>query len=289
MPNERHHQPKRQRNKHCHYLNHDILAYLQYLSTQKTYNNFYTSTDEIHTSVDFFYLNNSNRKENKMSKAIGSVLGTNVKADTSAGDSYLNYLKNYDTSYSDNASHLMGQEAYRLSQSLSTMPDFIYSVDGSDDARQRAENAVYQSYLDKLTPQYQTQMADLETRLANQGLSVGSEAYQRAVNDLTQQQNNALNQARYNSVTAGQDAFTQSLNNSISAAELNNNARINAVNQIYTLLQNTPTGYENRLNQYSVQQGVASQRAAAEQQSFNNTMAMIQAISGTAGAAMGGI
>ena len=211
-----------------------------------------------------------------MSKAIGSVLGTNVKADTSAGDSYLNYLKNYDTSYSDNASHLMGQEAYRLSQSLSTMPDFIYSVDGSDDARQRAENAVYQSYLDKLTPQYQTQMADLETRLANQGLSVGSEAYQRAVNDLTQQQNNALNQATYNSVTAGQDAFTQSLNNGISAAELNNNARINAVNQIYTLLQNTPTGYENRLNQYSVQQGVNAQRAAAKQQSFNNTMSVLK-------------
>lgn len=211
-----------------------------------------------------------------MSKAIGSVLGTNVKADTSAGDSYLKYLQNYDTLYSDNASNLMGQEAYRLSQSLSSMPDFIYSVDGSDEARQQVENAVYQSYIDKLTPQHQMQMADLETRLANQGLSVGSEAYQRAVNDLTQQQNNALNQAAYNSVTAGQDAFAQSLNNSINAGNFNNNSRINAVNQIYTLLQNTPTGYENRLNQYSIQQGVNAQRSAAKQQSFNNTMSVLK-------------
>ena len=224
-----------------------------------------------------------------MSKAIGSVLGTNVKANTSAGDSYLKYLQNYDTTYADVSSALMGEEAYRLAASLSSMPDFIYSVDGSDEARQRAETATYQSYLDKLTPQFQAQTADLETRLANQGLSVGSEAYQRAINDLTQQQNNALNQAAYHSVSAGQDAFAQSLADGINEANLNNNSRVNTVNQIYTLMQNMPTEYENRLNQYAVKQGTVNQQAAAQQQSFNNTIAMLKTMSGAAGAVLGGI
>ncbi len=209
-----------------------------------------------------------------MSKAVGSVFGSKAKADTSAGDNYLSYLMNVDTSTADNANAAMGQEALRMSQNLSSMPDTVYTVNASDDARLRAEQATYQSYLDKLTPQFQTQMSDLETRLANQGLSVGSQAYQRAVNDLTSEQNAALNQAAYTSVLNGQQAYTRSLEDSINAGTFTNNARTNAIGQINSLLQNSPSSYENQANIYAVRQGIAQQRAAADQQTVNNMLGL---------------
>ncbi len=211
-----------------------------------------------------------------MSKAIGSVFGGNVKADTSAGDNYLSYLQGYDTTAADTATANMAQEALRLSQNLSSMPNTVYSVNGSDDARRRMEQSTYQSYVDKLTPQFQNQMSDLETRLANQGLSVGSSAYQRAIGDLTREQNSALNQAAYTSVINGQDAYSQSLQDSINAANYTNTARQNTISEIYNLLQNSPTGYENQSNIYATAQGVAQQRAQAQQQSYNNAMAVLK-------------
>ena len=222
-----------------------------------------------------------------MSKAVGSVLGTNVKANTRAGENYLSYLKSVDTTLSDSASSAMAREANQMAQSLSTVPDMVYRIEASDAARQRAENATYQAYLDKLLPQHQTQTADLETRLANQGLSVGSEAYQRAMNDLTAQHNDALNQAAYTSVLKGQDAFSNCLKDALTAGTFTNNARQAGINQIYTLLQNTPTEYENQANIYATQQGIAHQKAAAQQQSLNNTFNTLSAIGNTAGYAAG--
>lgn len=222
-----------------------------------------------------------------MSKAVGSVLGTNVKANTRAGENYLSYLQNIDTTLADKASSAMATEANQMAQSLLTAPEMVYGVDGSDMARQRTENATYQAYLDKLLPQHKTQMADLETRLANQGLSVGSQAYQRAVNDLTSQHNDALNQAAYNSVLKGQEAFSNSLKDSINAGSFTNNARQSGISQIYGLLQNSPSSYENQANIYAVQQGIANQQANAKQQSFNNTMGALSAIGNTAGYAAG--
>ncbi len=222
-----------------------------------------------------------------MSKAVGAVFGAKSKADTGAGDNYLSYLMNVDTSVADNTNAAMGQEALRLSQNLSSIPNQVYSVSGSDDARLRAEQATYQSYVDKLTPQFQTQMSDLETRLANQGLSVGSQAYQRAVNDLTSEQNAALNQAAYTSVLNGQKAYTQSLEDSINAGNFTNNARTNTIAQIYSLIQDSPSSYDNQANIYAVQQGIAQQRAATEQQRFNNMLGILSLAGDAVGTIVG--
>lgn len=218
-----------------------------------------------------------------MSKAIGSVLGTNVKANTSPAQNYLDYLKTLNTSYADNATNAMGAEAERLANGLESLPEWQMSVDASDAAAQRAENAVYQSYVDKLSPLHAKQTQDLETRLANQGLSVGSEAYQRAMADLQSSQNNALNQAAYQSVSAGQNAFNQSFSNALSAANFTNNARQNYINSIYNLLQNAPTEYEKQMNIYATQTAMAAQKAQAKQQSFNNTVGALSSVIQTGG------
>jgi len=185
-----------------------------------------------------------------MSKALG-FSGSKASMNPGAMQA-LNYLNNLDTSISDNTTAILAQNGYNLAQSLSTRPDYIYSIDGSDSARQRVENSVYNSYIDKLTPQFANQTADLETRLQNQGLSIGSEAYQRAMTDLQNSQNNALNQAAYNSILNGQNAFNNNINNSIAVGNFSNNARQNAVNEVLALLSKSPSGYDVAMNKYQI-------------------------------------
>ena len=103
------------------------------------------------------------------------------------------------------------------------------------------------------------------------------------MNDLAEQQNNALKQAAYNSVTAGQDAFNNYLKNQLLGANYTNTARQDYLNGIYKLLQNAPTNYEKQLNMYAVQNGMAQQQANARQQSFNNTMGAVSGLLQTGG------
>lgn len=186
------------------------------------------------------------------------------KQDTTPYKNYSNYLKSVDTSNVDNTLGNLTNYAQNASQNLANsewylptvsegdyyrpqvnqsdwyMPevnkedwyrpeinrdDWRFDVDASDEARQRAEQATYQSYMDKLTPQFQQQTADLQNDLINKGLSIGSEAYERAMTDLQNNQNNALNQAAYQSVLNGQNAYSQSLNDEIAAGNFGNNAQ----------------------------------------------------------------
>lgn len=225
-----------------------------------------------------------------MSKSIGKIFGAGGASTSynTAENEILKYLKNIDTSVADDSNANMAQQAYSLSQTLANRPNYIYSVDGSDAARERIENATYNSYVDKLTPQFQQQTSDLQTRLANQGLSVGSEAYQRAMNDLQSQQNDALNQAAYKSVEAGQNAFSKSLQDAISAGNFTNSARVLPINEIYALLQNSPTEYEKNMQMYQIQNSAENRintNKAANAQAQNQLGMNI--ISGAAGALMG--
>jgi hypothetical protein len=102
--------------------------------------------------------------------------------------------------------------------------DWTYSVDASEQARQQAQDATYNSYMDRLNPQFERQTADYATMLQNKGIPVGSEAYSRAMSDLQDRQNAAVNQAAYQSVLAGQNAYSQSLADQISAGNFGNNA-----------------------------------------------------------------
>ena len=225
-----------------------------------------------------------------MSKSIGKILGAGNASTSMYGSekNILNYLNQYDTSNVDNTYKNMVQNAYNLSNSLSSRPDYIYSVDGSDAARQRMENAVYQSAVDKLSPQFETQRSQLETRLQNQVLSVGSEAYQRAMNDLTQKQNESYTQAAYNSIIQGQDAFTNSLNNQINAGTFQNNARNQAVNEILNLLTNSHSGYDVNMDKYRVQSGADTRIAANKAANADAQQAVgMNFLQGAASAALG--
>lgn len=189
-----------------------------------------------------------------MSKSIGKMLGAGG-ASTSYNPATLmawNYLNGLDTSTVDNTYANMQQNAYQMSQNLGNRPDYIYSVDGSDAARQRTEQAYYNNMISNFQPQFDQQRSDLETRLANQGLAVGSEAYQRAMNDLNTQQNNAYVNAANQAVMSGQSAFSQSLRDNINSANFTNNARMLPVNEILQLLTNSISGYDKNMAMYGI-------------------------------------
>jgi hypothetical protein len=70
-------------------------------------------------------------------------------------------------------------------------------------ATQSAGNAAYAQAASRLDPQWQHQQQDMETRLANQGISQNSDAYTRAMQDFQNQKTDAYNQANYSAIQAG--------------------------------------------------------------------------------------
>lgn len=75
----------------------------------------------------------------------------------------------------------------RVGQAFSTP----FSFGSADNAQAAAENAL----LSRLNPQLERSRDALETRLANQGIGMGSEAYNRAIEQFGQQENDARMQA----------------------------------------------------------------------------------------------
>jgi hypothetical protein len=141
-------------------------------------------------------------------------------------------------------------------------------VSDSQEDAQRAENATYRNAVNKINPQFAAMRRQLETKLQNQGLSVGSEAYQNAMNSLDQQQAGAYEQAAYDSISAGQNTYTNSLNNQIAAGNFQNSAQILPVNEILSLLQNSKSGYDVAMDKYDI--ASQSDKRISDNRQYNN-------------------
>jgi len=198
-----------------------------------------------------------------MVKSIGKFMGVGNNSTSAYGSEkdILKYLNEYDTSQADNAYKNMASLGNQLSSQLSERPDYIYSVTVSDDEAKRIENATYQNAVSKIAPQFESQQRQLETRLQNQGISPGSEAYNSAMNNLMAQQNNAYVQAAFDSISAGQNAYSNNLSNQIAAGNFQNSARMLPISEISSLLQNTQSGYDVAMDKYSIANKIDSRIA----------------------------
>lgn len=215
-----------------------------------------------------------------------------AQQDTTAYTNYLNYLNNYNTSNVDNTLNNMTSYAKRASNNLSDMiGNYNFGVEASDDARQRAEQATYSQYMNYLQPQFERQTEDYATMLEQKGLPVGSEAYQRAMNDLQDRQNMAANQAAYQSVLAGQDAYSQSLNDQIASGNFGNSAQQAYINLLLSALTGSASEYENEQNKYAAgtaKSAVDYQNALAKAQSRSGIGSVLGAIAGATSGGMAG-
>jgi hypothetical protein len=70
-------------------------------------------------------------------------------------------------------------------------------------ATQQAQNAVYNQATSRLDPQWQQQQEQLDSSLANQGITQGSQAYQTAQDNFQRAKTDAYNQANYSAIGAG--------------------------------------------------------------------------------------
>ncbi len=226
-----------------------------------------------------------------MSKSFGKLTGTNtIKYDNSGAQNLINYLQGINTSNVDNTLSNMSSAANSMSKNLANnLGNYNFNINGSDAARQRAENATYQAYVDKLTPQFQNQLSDLATSLQNKGLAVGSEAYNRAMSDLRSDQNDTLSQAANKAVLNGQNAFTQSINDQVNAGNYTITANQNYINLLQSLLNGSQSGYDKQMDIYAAVNNMAANNYAAKQQSANNRLALTNALLSGGSRVIGGL
>jgi hypothetical protein len=97
----------------------------------------------------------------------------------------------------------------------------------------------------RLQPQLQQQQASVETRLANQGIMPGSEAYNRAKTQLAQQQNDLLTSAQVGGIDVGLRANQQGFNQQLQQSNL-------PIQQLGAFNQATQPGYVTPYNQAAV-------------------------------------
>lgn len=111
------------------------------------------------------------------------------------------------------ADSLQSQLAAALGQPL----DFsgLPQAGNGDSARQQAIDSAYSQATSRLDPQWQQREDATRTRLLNQGLTEGSEAFDNAMGDFGRQRNDAYSSAMNSAIgqgtAAGQAAFTQNM------------------------------------------------------------------------------
>lgn len=115
-------------------------------------------------------------------------------------------IVNQQTDISRQLNELAGQQTGRVGTALAT--PFSYAglpaaPAASENARQQTIDALYGQYRSRLDPQFQEQQTALETSLANQGIPVGSDAYNRAVESFGRTRNDAYTSALNQSIGAG--------------------------------------------------------------------------------------
>lgn len=79
----------------------------------------------------------------------------------------------------------------------------VQDVQGSGQQRQRAEDAIYKSMTSRLDPQWEQRQRQMETQLANQGITRESGAYDRAAQQFGMDRNDAYAAAQLAAINQG--------------------------------------------------------------------------------------
>lgn len=130
-----------------------------------------------------------------------------------------------------------------------------------------------QAIFSRLTPQLQQRRAALENQLANQGIPRGSEAYREAMTELSQQENDLVQQAALQGINLDLAARGQGFQEAQAQAQLLNQAR-----QAQFGMGTTQLGLYNQALQQNLAQGLSVQEARnrAQAQDLQQRLAMGQ-------------
>ena len=124
---------------------------------------------------------------------------------------------------------------------------------GTNDDKQAADS-VYSAFSDRYEPIFERQTNNLQDRLVNQGIPVGSEAYSRAMSDMSQTQNDARQQAMYQAQQAGQQARNNEIQNNLNIFSAFNPLNGYAGSSAQGSTEMYDNLYNSQLNAYNAQQ-----------------------------------
>lgn len=148
----------------------------------------------------------------------------------------------------------------------SGIPGLTSQVNGGQswqDAVQQAQNAAYQGQTQYLDPQFQQGQESLDAKLANQGLQVGTQAYDNAQKNYGLQKQQAYQSAQNSAVAAGDAEQNTLYGQGLSSANLQNSANAQGFNQA---LQAGNFGNTAQAQQYG-------QNLSTQQNSLQNLLA----------------
>lgn len=93
----------------------------------------------------------------------------------------------------------------RAKSELSTPMDWTGApqIGNGMEARQRAEDALYQRQASRLDPMWNQRQQSMQQQLANQGVEAGSEAYRNAMDDFSRGRNDAYDTAMQGAISGG--------------------------------------------------------------------------------------
>ena len=111
-----------------------------------------------------------------------------------------------------------------LTNQVNQMGQLATSAGSPEALQQQMTDAMYNQQAKYLDPQFQQQQGDLENQLANQGITRGSEAWNREMNNASMQKEQAYNQARNSAVGQGMQAAQGMFGMNAQNAQLRNSA-----------------------------------------------------------------
>jgi hypothetical protein len=158
---------------------------------------------------------------------------------------------------------------------------------GYDDTLLADTNTATQAILNRLQPTLQQQRSGLETQLSNQGLARGTEAYNAALRDQNQRENDLYQQAAMQGINLGMQQRQQGLQeqNYFNTRDINNLNALRSGSQVTTPQFGATPGGANysqaAQNQYQGQLGAYN----AQQQASGNLMGGLMGLGGQLGAA----
>lgn len=174
------------------------------------------------------------------------------------------------TTLSPNQQKILGQqEQYsigvgnKVNNGLMGLGNFGIDASSLPKLDTNAGDSVFQSYMHRLQPQMDHQNESFRQQMANQGIAPGTEAYDNAFRNLSQQQNDLMLQGAANAATAQNNTYNTALNGQVTMG----NTPISQLNALRNgLTLNNPT--------FASQNPIGSQTAAQSAQTAanNNTM-----------------
>ena len=134
------------------------------------------------------------------------------------------------------------------------MQGVLGNLFGGTNADKQAADSVYSAFSDRYEPIFERQTNNLQDRLVNQGIPGGSEAYSRAMSDMSQTQNDARQQAMYQAQQAGQQARNNEIQNNLSIFSAFNPLNGYAGSSAQGSAAMYDNLYNSQLNAYNAQQ-----------------------------------